>query len=302
MLLASSLSEAVGLLSAEPYASTIETIYVIGGAAAFAEALRGEGGVVASTVHLTRVMSDVACDVFIPQLEDGTFALADFKPRQKENDVEFQFCTYKRRDLHGLARTSRPFGGPGPARHEEHQYLDAIRDIISTGVSRSDRTGTGTLSKFGMSMRWSLRGNALPLLTTKRVFWRGVAEELLWFISGATGRMRGPSHTTSRKPPLFTRAHPPSSLQRSPFRRRHERAEPAVQGDPHLGRQRLPGVPGPQRAGPPGGGRPGARVRLPVAPLWCRVQGHARRLHVSAAMCETPRRPPSRLAPSVAPI
>lgn len=51
---------------------------------------------------------------------------------------------------------------------------------------RSDRTGTGTLSKFGMSMRWSLRNNALPLLTTKRVFWRGVAEELLWFVSGDT--------------------------------------------------------------------------------------------------------------------
>ena len=59
-------------------------------------------------------------------------------------------------------------------------------DIIATGVSRSDRTGTGTLSKFGLSMRWSLRGQVLPLLTTKKVFWRGVAEELLWFISGDT--------------------------------------------------------------------------------------------------------------------
>ena len=64
--------------------------------------------------------------------------------------------------------------------------MDAIRDIIATGLSRDDRTGVGTISKFGMTSRWSLRDDMLPLLTTKRVFWRGVAEELLWFISGNT--------------------------------------------------------------------------------------------------------------------
>ena len=66
------------------------------------------------------------------------------------------------------------------------QYLDAIRDILASGVVRGDRTGVGTISKFGHTSRWSLRGGVFPLLTTKRVFWRGVAEELLWFISGAT--------------------------------------------------------------------------------------------------------------------
>ena len=53
-------------------------------------------------------------------------------------------------------------------------------------VQRGDRTGTGTLSKFGTQMRFSLRNGTLPLLTTKRTFWRGVAEELLWFIQGNT--------------------------------------------------------------------------------------------------------------------
>src|SRR2546423_865485 len=70
-------------------------------------------------------------------------------------------------------------------RHEEYQYLDVIREILETGIGRDDRTGTGTISKFGVQMRFSLREN-FPLLTTKRVFWRGVAEELLWFISGNT--------------------------------------------------------------------------------------------------------------------
>lgn len=44
----------------------------------------------------------------------------------------------------------------------------------------------GTLSKFGVQMRFNLRDDVFPLLTTKKVFWRGVAEELLWFIKGST--------------------------------------------------------------------------------------------------------------------
>jgi thymidylate synthase len=66
------------------------------------------------------------------------------------------------------------------------QYLDLVRDIIAAGAVRDDHTGTGTVSLFGRSMRFNLRGGVFPLLTTKRVFWRGVAEELLWFISGST--------------------------------------------------------------------------------------------------------------------
>ncbi|CAM9244375.1 unnamed protein product [Ascophyllum nodosum] len=69
---------------------------------------------------------------------------------------------------------------------EEMQYLRLVKEILDNGVRRGDRTGTGTLSKFGVQMRFSLREERFPLLTTKRVFWRGVAEELLWFISGCT--------------------------------------------------------------------------------------------------------------------
>eukprot|EP00051_Salpingoeca_urceolata_P031594 m.12168 g.12168 ORF g.12168 m.12168 type:complete len:320 (+) comp4193_c0_seq1:192-1151(+) len=70
--------------------------------------------------------------------------------------------------------------------HQEQQYLNLISDIIQNGARKGDRTGTGTMSKFGAQMRFSLRDGQFPLLTTKRVFWRGVAEELLWFISGDT--------------------------------------------------------------------------------------------------------------------
>jgi len=70
-------------------------------------------------------------------------------------------------------------------KHEEQQYLELVRKIISSGNDKSDRTNIGTMSKFGCQMRFNLR-ESFPLLTTKSVFWRGVVEELLWFISGNT--------------------------------------------------------------------------------------------------------------------
>ncbi|XP_058807094.1 thymidylate synthase-like [Phymastichus coffea] len=70
--------------------------------------------------------------------------------------------------------------------HEEYQYLNLIKRIIEKGNVKTDRTGTGTRSIFGTQMRFSLRDGVFPLLTTKRVFWRGVVEELLWFIKGST--------------------------------------------------------------------------------------------------------------------
>ncbi|EDV29515.1 uncharacterized protein TRIADDRAFT_18453 [Trichoplax adhaerens] len=70
--------------------------------------------------------------------------------------------------------------------HEEYQYLRLIQRIMNEGNFKGDRTGTGTKSIFGAQMRFSLRDNQMPLLTTKRTFWRGIAEELLWFVKGST--------------------------------------------------------------------------------------------------------------------
>lgn len=94
-------------------------------------------------------------------------------------------------DANGTTESSTPSASSnaaadGEGNEEEMQYLSLVEDILNNGVRRGDRTGTGTLSKFGVQMRFNLREGRFPLLTTKRVFWRGVAEELLWFVSGCT--------------------------------------------------------------------------------------------------------------------
>lgn len=65
------------------------------------------------------------------------------------------------------------------------QYLDMCRYILEHGEDRPDRTGTGTRSVFGYQTRYDLR-EGFPLLTTKKVYLRPIAEELLWFIKGDT--------------------------------------------------------------------------------------------------------------------
>ena len=65
------------------------------------------------------------------------------------------------------------------------QYLDLLRDISENGTDKSDRTGTGTRSVFGRQIRMDL-SKGFPLLTTKKVFLRGIIHELLWFLKGDT--------------------------------------------------------------------------------------------------------------------
>jgi len=67
----------------------------------------------------------------------------------------------------------------------ELQYINLIKHILENGISKDDRTGIGTLSIFSYNMTFNLR-ESFPLLTTKKVYWKGVVEELLWFISGST--------------------------------------------------------------------------------------------------------------------
>jgi thymidylate synthase len=65
------------------------------------------------------------------------------------------------------------------------QYLELMRRVREHGVQRDDRTGVGTLSVFGHQMRFDL-ADGFPLVTTKKVFLKGIVHELLWFLAGST--------------------------------------------------------------------------------------------------------------------
>lgn len=157
----------------------VEHIFVIGGGQIYKEALASER---CAAIHLTQIEAeeDIECDTFFPPIDPARYRFWSGAAPRREGALRYRFLCYTPTNA-----PSQTFPPAMASKHEELQYLDMVRDIITDGVLRGDRTGTGTLSKFGTQMRFSLR-ESFPLLTTKRTFWRGVAEELLWFVSGTT--------------------------------------------------------------------------------------------------------------------
>ena len=162
----------------------IENVFVIGGSSLFDFSFSHPG---CKTIYYTEVKKHFQCDTFIERIPE-TFRARSPIPGadHSDNGVPYTFKIFDRVEDSISALPTR-LGDPATlARHEEYQYLSLIQEIMDNGITRNDRTGTGTIAKFGTQMRFSLRDNVFPLLTTKRVFWRGLAEELLWFIAGAT--------------------------------------------------------------------------------------------------------------------
>ncbi|MFM7982382.1 MAG: thymidylate synthase, partial [Candidatus Fonsibacter sp.] len=67
----------------------------------------------------------------------------------------------------------------------DKQYTDLLKDILENGTPKTDRTGTGTISVFGRQIRHSMK-DGFPLLTTKKMYFKGIVTELLWFLRGDT--------------------------------------------------------------------------------------------------------------------
>merc|ERR1740138_962336 len=169
----------------------VEEIFVIGGEKAYKEAVEMPN---CARIFITRVGKDMECDVFFPAFDDKEFKVVHVSKTQSQDMLPYDFTVYERSgsadaDLAAwIKKESAPLlaaGGAGKFLHEEYQYLNQIREIIENGVHMEDRTGVGTRSVFGAQMRFDLR-KSFPLLTTKRTFWRGVMEELLWFVKGDT--------------------------------------------------------------------------------------------------------------------
>jgi thymidylate synthase len=67
----------------------------------------------------------------------------------------------------------------------DKQYTNLLQDILDNGVKKEDRTGTGTLSVFGRQIRHKM-SEGFPLITTKKMYFKGIVTELLWFLRGDT--------------------------------------------------------------------------------------------------------------------
>jgi len=186
LMVMSGFEEALAMLSAD---SGIGEIFVIGGSSLY-EASMTSLKDYCKLIITTRINKKFECDVNIMNLENSqenpTFAPLSISETYSQADVTFDYCVFGNTDL--LSRRPELVPQKLMSKHPKHaemQYLEIIDDVIQNGLYKDDRTGTGIFTKFGQQMRFDLN-KSFPILTTKDVFWRGLAEELFWFINGDT--------------------------------------------------------------------------------------------------------------------
>lgn len=148
----------------------IEKCFIIGGASIYNQFIKLN---LISTVYVTIIDYEYKCDAFF-NINNYTQFIKDNDTkiicRDHKNDIKvtISFCKYIYNNV------------------EEQNYLNLMKNILTNGVIRNDRTNTGTISLFGESLKYDLRNNQIPLLTSKFVPFRFIVEELLWMISGST--------------------------------------------------------------------------------------------------------------------
>jgi len=171
-----SLSGALKHIESLPYCNK-DNIFIIGGERIYKEAIDSE---LCEKLYITKIYSKFDCDKFFPSISDN-YKLTNVSKFKISNTIYYRDLVYInskkcfKLNIHKLLWTNT----------EEMQYLNCLNNILTLGTQQNDRTGVGTLSCFGEMFKYDL-SDTLPLLTTKRMFFRGIFEELKLYLSGKT--------------------------------------------------------------------------------------------------------------------
>ena len=150
----------------------IEKTFIIGGSIIYNQFLQQN---IINNLYITVIdkvfeKSDTKCNIYninnYELIKTSVEIDNDLLNNNEENVIEFNYYRYNNK--------------------EEKRYIKIMNKILNKGIYKDDRTGTGTLSIFGKRFKYNVRNGIIPLFTTKKVFFKGAAEELLWFISGST--------------------------------------------------------------------------------------------------------------------
>lgn len=153
----------------------IETSYIIGGSSIYKLFIERD---LVNDYYINSVNKDYKCDVFFPEVNLNNYKLKTTKSiiiNSKTSDTlankRVDILTFK----HYIFNNSY-----------ENNYLDLMKNILENGIDKIDRTGVGIKTIFANCLKYDIRDNKLPLLTTKNVPVRLIIEELLWMLRGST--------------------------------------------------------------------------------------------------------------------
>ena len=147
--------------------------FIIGGQTIYNLALKS---LTINSIYITEIYNKYNCDRFFPDYKEN-FVLTNISSFQKENNDYFRFLIYKNKNI--ILENEKWIN------IEEKNYLENMNNILTKGIKRSDRTGTGTLSLFGLQLKYNLQ-DTFPISTTKKIFFRAIFEELMLYLRGQT--------------------------------------------------------------------------------------------------------------------
>lgn len=151
----------------------INEVWICGGPNIYSQFLELR---IVSNIYYTKIIDKCFnCDTFFPKAYFKYFDLID---ERIEYDYDKKSDSITKNKLHYMVYTY--------INKEELKYLNTIKQILNKGITKLDRTKIGTLSLFGKSFKYNIRNYKLPLFTHRKMFYRGIIEELLFFISGKT--------------------------------------------------------------------------------------------------------------------
>lgn len=160
------------------YKLTNANVFVVGGGEIYKQFLE-HTTLSPENVYLTEVTEKkwdnrLEPDTFMEPL-DARYKLTGVSDKKvdPQSKANYRFLTYKRMDARTQGRT------------DEMEYLTLCQNVLLEGKERDDRTGVGTISVFGRQLHFDI-SQSIPLMTTKRVPWKHVIQELLWFMRGDT--------------------------------------------------------------------------------------------------------------------
>jgi dihydrofolate reductase / thymidylate synthase len=174
----------------------IGEVFIIGGQKLYHEILSNSDTELYNLdyIYQTEIYKDFDCDTFLYDKKEYKklvkhYDIIQCSEFQEESGIYFRYITYKKciteMDLGPEVKVHYALPFVPFKNEEEYQYLNILKKIIDCGIKREDRTGTGTISVFGETQEFNLR-DTFPMLTTKRIFFRGIFEELMLYLRGQT--------------------------------------------------------------------------------------------------------------------
>ena len=132
-------------------------------------------------IYTTEIYKNIECDTFFPDIYsmvgNNKFVVSGCSPFHCENGLHYRFINYTNTSLINDKDIWK--------NNEENEYLKNMTYILEKGIERSDRTNVGTISQFGIMMKFDLT-DTFPLCTTKKMFLRAIFEELMLYLRGQT--------------------------------------------------------------------------------------------------------------------